>query len=525
MRGLPMKLQRVRSLRQAAATAAVGITFCALGTGCETKSFVDPSEVGRYQKTPLVVPILDKLVIGVEAEELKFAGARDVTADDLVVVSRDYRVGPNDAIQFNIQDLVGAGTTTQDVKRVSESGKISLPYLGQISVVGMTEAEMEDAIVRAYADAQILPKAIVSVAVVESQNRLYTITGAITNGGSYPLQRGDLRLLEAVSNARGASSETGIEYIYIIRKKQTAATDPSTPGVEPGAPGTDPLAPQSLRKQPAVEAPVYGMRLQEQPAPQTPEEARAAAEKLANELQAARDNAAVQPAAPSDPMAPMAPPAEPTDASRQDRVIQIEGAGTQPAMPGDPTITTIPPSMDMAPMAPTSSPTGFEFTAPAEPTDQEIIKVPYGQLKRGELKYNIVIQPQDMIVVPFPQFGTYYMGGHILRTGAYNLPPEGMTLKQAVVSAGGLDQLAIPARTDVIRRLGPNQEMFVRVDLERIFTGLEPDVFLKPNDTVTVGTNFGAPFASALRNAFRITYGFGFLYDRNYAPQRSGDNN
>jgi polysaccharide biosynthesis/export protein len=525
LRGLPMKLQRVRSLRQAAAAAAVGITFCALGTGCETKSFVDPSEVGRYQKTPLVVPILDKLVIGVEAEELQFAGARDVTADDLVVTSRDYRVGPNDAIQFSIQDLVGAGTLTQDVKRVSESGKISLPYIGQLSVVGMTEAEMEDAIVRAYAEAQILPKAIVSVAVTESQNRLYTITGAITNGGSYPLMRGDLRLLEAISNARGASSETGIDYVYIIRHKQASATSPTTPSVEPGAPGTDPLAPQGRLNQPTPASPVFGMKLDEQPAPQTPEEARAAAEKLANELQAARDNTAAQPAAPTDPMAPPADPA--ADASRRDRVIQIEGAGTQPAMPGDPTITTIPPSMDLAPMPgvmPTSSPTGFEFTAPAEPTDQEIIKVPYGQLKRGELKYNVVIQPQDMIVVPYPQFGTYYMGGHIARTGAYNLPPEGMTLKQAVVSAGGLDQLAIPARTDVIRRLGPNQEMFVRVDLERIFTGLEPDVFLKPNDTVTVGTNLGAPFAAALRNAFRITYGFGFLYDRNYAPQRSETN-
>jgi hypothetical protein len=30
-------------------------------------------------------------------------------------------------------------------------------------------------------------------------------------------------------------------------------------------------------------------------------------------------------------------------------------------------------------------------------------------------------------------------------------------------------------------------------------------------------------FLAAFRNAFRITYGFGFLYDRNYAPDQ--DNN
>jgi hypothetical protein len=58
--------------------------------------------------------------------------------------------------------------------------------------------------------------------------------------------------------------------------------------------------------------------------------------------------------------------------------------------------------------------------------------------------------------------------------------------------------------------------LYVRVDLERIHAGLEPDIYLKPNDLVRVGTNAGAPFLAAVRNAFRITYGFGFLYDRNY---------
>jgi hypothetical protein len=28
------------------------------------------------------------------------------------------------------------------------------------------------------------------------------------------------------------------------------------------------------------------------------------------------------------------------------------------------------------------------------------------------------------------------------------------------------------------------------------------------------------PFIAAMRNAYRFTYGFGFLYDRNYAPQQ-----
>ena len=47
--------------------------------------------------------------------------------------------------------------------------------------------------------------------------------------------------------------------------------------------------------------------------------------------------------------------------------------------------------------------------------------------------------------------------------------------------------------------------------------GTQPDVVLKPNDTLNVGTNAIAPFMATIRNAFRLTYGFGFVYDRNFA--------
>jgi len=62
------------------------------------------------------------------------------------------------------------------------------------------------------------------------------------------------------------------------------------------------------------------------------------------------------------------------------------------------------------------------------------------------------------------------------------------------------------------------------VDLDKIAAGEQPDIYLKPNDIVRVGTNAFAPFVSALRSGFRLTYGFGFLYDRNYAPDNNNNN-
>jgi protein involved in polysaccharide export with SLBB domain len=165
---------------------------------------------------------------------------------------------------------------------------------------------------------------------------------------------------------------------------------------------------------------------------------------------------------------------------------------------------------------------GFEFNDLPMPDNIRIIHVPLDKLKNGDVRYNVVIRPKDIIVVqPLPT-GEYYMAGHVARPGAYTITGRPITLKQAVAAASMLDQLAIPERTDVIRRLGKDREVFVRVNLAKIFAGQQSDIYLKPDDMVQVGTNALAPFLAAARGAFRLTYGFGFLYDRNYA---AADNN
>ncbi|HSU66477.1 MAG TPA: hypothetical protein VLJ39_06380, partial [Tepidisphaeraceae bacterium] len=139
-----------------------------------------------------------------------------------------------------------------------------------------------------------------------------------------------------------------------------------------------------------------------------------------------------------------------------------------------------------------------------------------------DLKYNIAIHPHDIIYAADPQTGFYFVGGHVARPGAYTLSGQKMTVKDAIISASMLDGLAIPQRTDVIRHIRPDHEVYVRVDLPKIFSGEQPDFYLKPGDKIMVGTNALAPFLAAIRGGFRITYGFGFLYDRNFAYNNNG---
>jgi polysaccharide export outer membrane protein len=158
----------------------------------------------------------------------------------------------------------------------------------------------------------------------------------------------------------------------------------------------------------------------------------------------------------------------------------------------------------------------FEFNTPAGVGEYRQIRVPLAELRNGSLKYNIVIQPGDMIVIPGPQTGEYYVGGHVNRPGVYVMTGRKITLKQAIVSAGMFDQVAVPERTEIIRRLPGNKEVYARVNLDRVFSGEDPEIYLKPNDVLNVGTSIWAPFVAAVRNAFRFTYGFGFIYDKNF---------
>ena len=151
-----------------------------------------------------------------------------------------------------------------------------------------------------------------------------------------------------------------------------------------------------------------------------------------------------------------------------------------------------------------------------------LIKIPADKLLAGVPRYNIVIKPGDTIHVPVDIIGEFYITGNVNRTGPVILTGRPMTLKMAIAAAGGLAPLAWPRRVEVVRRIGRKNEEIVMVDFDKIASGELPDFFIKPNDYINVGTHPTSRWRAILRNAFRATYGFGFVYDRNFADRDFG---
>jgi len=150
-------------------------------------------------------------------------------------------------------------------------------------------------------------------------------------------------------------------------------------------------------------------------------------------------------------------------------------------------------------------------------TQTRLLKIPADKLMSGDQRYNIVIKPGDSIYVPVDVIGEFCIMGNVNRQGYIPITGRPMTLKMAVAAAGGLGPLAMPKRCEVVRRIGRKKEEIVMVDLDKIASGEKPDFFIKPNDLINVGTDATARWRAVLRNAFRATYGFGFVYDRNFA--------
>jgi len=150
-------------------------------------------------------------------------------------------------------------------------------------------------------------------------------------------------------------------------------------------------------------------------------------------------------------------------------------------------------------------------------TQTRLLKIPADKLMSGDQRYNIVIKPGDSIYVPVDVIGEFCVMGNVNRQGYIPITGRPMTLKMAVAAAGGLGPLAMPKRCEVVRRIGRKKEEVVMVDLDKIASGEQPDFFIKPNDLINVGTDATARWRAVLRNSFRATYGFGFIYDRNFA--------
>jgi len=500
---------RRRRTRGAAAWGRLTISvLLAMQLSCAAlppNSFLDPTKVGRFGFDAQEVGI--RRVLTPRDTPPGLANATDPTPEDIVATFEDYRLMQGDTIALTIQDLITPGQPFNVALQVSPLGEIRIPDLGSIRVAGMTEQEVEQELTARLRDAGLLARPVVIVATQLKRGRTFTAMGAVGQAGTYPIPDSDTRLLDALGAIGDVSAVS--KKLYVIRRARGAdasANEMETPAA-PAHGEHELVVPPPSEPAPASFATNTGRgaRAAEPPA----SNAAPTKSELADMMAPARQSqTSTSRNAPADK-----PPFGPIIFDPQTGQV-LEPERTAPPVAEKKPSETVPST------EPSKLEEPFEWDKVADSEfDQRVIAISVDELKGGNPRYNVVIRDRDVINVP-TDTGVFYMMGEVARPGVYAFGGRDITIKQALAVAGGFGQLAWPQRTEIIRREpGTDKQLTIPVNVDAIFAGLDDDLYLRDDDIVNVGTHFVAPFLFVIRNSFRFTYGFGFVYDRNFADK------
>jgi len=123
-----------------------------------------------------------------------------------------YRIGASDVLEINVWNEPQASVAGVVVR---PDGKISLPLLKEISVVGLTPMELQQVLTGKFD--KLIRGADVTVVVREIHSKKVYLVGQIGHIGPMPLTSDDTTVLQAIAEAGGLSPFAKRSKIYVLR--------------------------------------------------------------------------------------------------------------------------------------------------------------------------------------------------------------------------------------------------------------------------------------------------------------------
>jgi polysaccharide biosynthesis/export protein len=134
---------------------------------------------------------------------------QDVTLGGL---DAGYRIGAMDKLDVRILGFPDFNTEAQ----VDFAGRVQLPLVGDVMAAGLTPAELNEVLTRAYDDTY-LRRPQVSVTVKEVRSRLVSIEGEVKRPGMFPMP-GNLTLSRALALAEGPGEFASLDRVAVFRR-------------------------------------------------------------------------------------------------------------------------------------------------------------------------------------------------------------------------------------------------------------------------------------------------------------------
>lgn len=124
----------------------------------------------------------------------------------------DYLLGHGDVL--DIVFLFNPELNQSNI-RIRPDGKISLPYLDDIEVLGFTVPRLDSLLTEHFA--KILVKPNITVIVKEFERRLVYVLGEVGNPGGFPMEKG-MTILDALALGKGLSGDAKRNSVMVVRR-------------------------------------------------------------------------------------------------------------------------------------------------------------------------------------------------------------------------------------------------------------------------------------------------------------------
>jgi len=150
------------------------------------------------QRPPTLLAALQRLLFLALVMLLAPFAARAQLAD----AQRDYVIGSGDVVRVSVYQNQDLTLET----RVSESGVISYPLLGQLRLGGLTVPQAERLIADGLKNGNFVRQPQVSILVTQIRGNQASVLGMVNRPGRYPIELTGMRLSELLATAGGIAA-------------------------------------------------------------------------------------------------------------------------------------------------------------------------------------------------------------------------------------------------------------------------------------------------------------------------------
>ncbi len=145
-----------------------------------------------------------------------FVWAADFVASDPSTADAQYVVGVGDLLAVQVFDNEKISTRG----RVRSDGRLAMPLINDVLVVGRSPSQVAAAVVKALKDGNFVLNPRVNVVVEEVPPVKVTVLGAVDKAGTYAIDPGS-GVAEALASAGGLTEFAHKDRIFVLRKVPT----------------------------------------------------------------------------------------------------------------------------------------------------------------------------------------------------------------------------------------------------------------------------------------------------------------